>query len=209
VITVFRAPRKESSFMRLVTILAAVAIALGTAAAPALAQTGGTAADHGMTAEDHAAMGEGTSTTGGAAADHGMTPEEHAAMMGEGSGRTAAPTDDGRTRNVTPDERFDGKDPNAFQAHDDRANPHGGAAGHDHGAATGPASHGHSAHGTTGHGDTATTTERPAGMLIGGFLAVNALVLLGAGILRRRGVGAKRRAARARVRAAAGRPSHV
>jgi hypothetical protein len=45
---------------------------------------------------------------------------------------------------------------------------------------------------------------RPVGLLLGGFGALNGLVLIAAAVLRRRGPAAKRRATLARVRATAG-----
>jgi hypothetical protein len=51
--------------------------------------------------------------------------------------------------------------------------------------------------------DHATTAGRPVGLLLGGFVAINLVALVAAAIARRRGPAAKRRAAKARVRAAA------
>jgi hypothetical protein len=85
-----------------------------------------------------------------------------------------------------------------------------GSSGHDMGA-MGAAEHGtshnehagHDAHGAT-HGANAVAGERPVALLLGGFAALNALVLLAAALMRRRPAAIKRRETLARVRRAAG-----
>lgn len=78
----------------------------------------------------------------------------------------------------------------------------------DHGATPSASAHdpehaaspGHDA----GHGAEAVAGERPVKLLLAGFAAVNALVLLAAALLRRRSAAVKRRETLARVRRAAG-----
>lgn len=88
-----------------------------------------------------------------------------------------------------------------------------GAASHDMGATEhgmSPAEHaghtdGHSASSGHGaHGAATVTEERPVALMLGGFAALNALVLLAAALLRRRPAAVKRRETLARVRRAAG-----
>jgi hypothetical protein len=57
--------------------------------------------------------------------------------------------------------------------------------------------------GHAGH-DAGGAADRPVGLLLGGFGALNGLVLIVAAVMRRRGPAAKRRATLARVRASAG-----
>lgn len=92
-----------------------------------------------------------------------------------------------------------------------------GSPGHDMGAHShdmGAAEHGmspaeHAAHtdehsASSGHGATHGGEERPVALMLGGFAALNALVLLAAALLRRRPAAVKRRETLARVRRAAG-----
>lgn len=77
------------------------------------------------------------------------------------------------------------------------------------GGDTAPGAHGDDHSGATDHGASGVVadSDRPAGLVIGGFFAVNAALILLASVLRRRGPAARRRLAMARVRAAAGDPS--
>lgn len=73
------------------------------------------------------------------------------------------------------------------------------------GGGTAPGAHGDDHSGAAEHGSKAIVadSDRPAGLVIGGFLAVNVALVLLAAVLRRRGPAVRRRLAMARVREAA------
>jgi uncharacterized protein involved in copper resistance len=147
---------------------------------------------------------------------HAMTTSGSAAMPGMDHG--AAPGTDpgtmpGMDHGATP-----GTDPGTMPGMDHGAAPatdHATMPGMDHGTApatdpgtgagTAPGAHGdgHSGAGDHGSNVLVTDADRPAGLLIGGFLAVNVLLILLAAVLRRRGPAVRRRMAMARVREAA------
>jgi hypothetical protein len=151
-------------------------LALCAALMTALLAAAPAAADTGRAAK--AAGATPTRPTPAAADEHsGMTADEHAGMQ-------PADTSEGA--------------PAGHGGHDAA-----GAAADEH-AGMQPADKSEGA--PEGHGghDAGGAADRPVGLLLGGFGALNGLVLIAAAVLRRRGPAAKRRATLARVRASAG-----
>jgi hypothetical protein len=144
------------------------------------------AAAHEMSADEHAAM---------SADDHGMNAAEHAAMAADDHGMTAA-----EHAAMSADDASSERDPAPAKTTESHAG-HEAAPAEATEAAPAKAAESHDGHDAT---STQAAGDRPVGLILGGFGAVNGLVLVAATVLRRRPAAQKRLKTLARVRATAG-----
>jgi hypothetical protein len=170
--------RNSSPTPRRAGLALLAAAALATAAAPAAS----------------ADTGHRTPAAGQTAGEHGMSADYHAQMSADERGMSAD-----EHAQMSADERGMSADEHAQMTGSEDAAPADEHAAHDTGSGSDAASGEHSSHGAE-----ATETDRPVGLVLGGFGLVNGLVLAYAAVIRRRPGAVKRRETLARVRNAAG-----